>query len=437
MGAKPFHLGWFMSFRPPAWNSPFCAPVDAREWASGDFYVDFARSLERARFDYMMIEDSSMVSDIHAGSYEIDLKHALYAPKHDPVALVPWMTGATTHLGVVATMSASFYPPFMLARTMTTLDHMSGGRVGWNIVTSSEDRAAQNYGLDKLYEHDERYDRADEFVEVVEKLWDSWEPAALVLDCDSGKYADASKVHPINHEGRYFKVRGPMNTARSPQGRPVFCQAGGSPRGRDFAAAHAETIIASAQGVAAMREFREDIRHRMAERGRNPDDCKILFVVNPTVGATDAEAQAVRESWTAPAVQRYRAEAALGHLSALTETDFSSFPLDQPIPDVTTNGHRSTLSDFIRMGTGGKTLGEVAAAWSIESVPLVGSPATIAAEMDEVMQEVGGDGFLITGAGTRRYITEITDGLVPALQARGLTRTAYSHTTFRDNLMEF
>jgi FMN-dependent oxidoreductase (nitrilotriacetate monooxygenase family) len=437
MGARPFHLGWFMSFRPPAWNSPFCSPVDAREWASGDFYVDFARSLERARFDYMMIEDSSMVSDIHAGSYEVDLKHALYAPKHDPVALVPWMTGATTHLGIVATMSVSFYPPFMLARTMTTLDHMSGGRMGWNIVTSSEDRAAQNYGMDKLHEHDERYDRGDEFVEVVNKLWDSWEPDALVLDRESGKYADASKVHPINHEGRYFKVRGPMNTARSPQGRPVFCQAGGSPRGRDFAAAHAETIIASAQGVPAMRAFREDIRRRMAAHGRDPGDCKILFVVNPTVGATDAEARAVRASWTAPAVQRYRAEAALGHLSALTENDFSSFPLDEPIPDVTTNGHRSTLSDFIRMGTGGKTLGEVAAAWSIESVPLVGCPDTIAAVMDEVMQEVGGDGFLIMGAGTRRYITEITDGLVPALQARGLTRTAYAHTTLRDNLMEF
>ncbi|MBM9469648.1 NtaA/DmoA family FMN-dependent monooxygenase [Nakamurella leprariae] len=436
MGAAPFHLGWFMSFRPPAWNTPFSGN-DGRTWANGDYYVDFIRALERAKFDYMMIEDSSMVSDAYAGSSQIDLKHALYAPKHDPIPLVPYLTAATERIGVVATMSTSFYPPFMLARTMTTLDHISRGRVGWNIVTSSEDRAAQNYGMDTLPPHDERYDRADEFVDVVTKLWDSWEPDALVMDRETGQYVDHTKIHPIHHEGRYYKVRGPMNTLRSPQGRPVFCQAGGSPRGRDFAAAHADTIIASAQGVEAMKAFRDDIRTRMERFGRKPDTCKVLFIVMPTVAATDQEAHAVRERWTDPAVARGRAEAALGHLSALTENDFSTFDLDQPIPDVSTNGHRSTLSDFIRMGTGGRTLGEVASTWSIESFPFVGSPATVAAQMDEVMQEVGGDGFLISGGGTRRQIGDICDGLVPALQARGLTRTEYTHEHFRDNLMEF
>ena len=436
MAASMFHLGWFMSFRPPAWTGPF-AGDDGRNWANGDFYVDFVKSLERAKFDYMMIEDSSMVSDAYAGSSEIDLKHSLYAPKHDPIPLIPFLTAATERIGIVATMSTSFYPPFMLARTMTTLDHLSKGRIGWNMVTSSEDRAAQNYGMDKLHPHDERYDRADEFVDVVTKLWDSWEPDALLMDKVTGQYVDHTKIHPINHEGRYYKVRGPMNTLRSPQGRPVFCQAGGSPRGRDFAASHADTIIASAQGVQAMKEFRADIRSRMESFGRKPDDCKILFVVNPTLAETDAGAHAIRESWKDPKIMRVRAEAALGHLSALTENDFSTFDLDQPIPDVSTNGHRSTLSDFIRMGTGGKTLGEVASTWSIESVPLVGTPDTVAGQMDEVMQEVGGDGFLIMGAGTRRYINEITEGLVPALQARGLTRTSYTHEHFRDNLMEF
>jgi FMN-dependent oxidoreductase (nitrilotriacetate monooxygenase family) len=436
MSAAPFHLGWFMSFRPPMWSSPF-AGNDGANWANGDYYVDFIRSLERAKFDYMMIEDSSMVSDAYAGSSEIDLKYALYAPKHDPIPLVPYLAAATERIGIVATASTSFYPPFMLARTMTTLDHISRGRVGWNIVTSSEDRAAQNYGMDHLPPHDERYDRADEFVDVVTKLWDSWEPDALVMDRGTGHYVDHTKVHPIDHAGTYFKVRGPMNTLRSPQGRPVFCQAGGSPRGRDFAAARADTIIASAQGVEAMKAFRDDIRARMETFGRKPDDCKVLFIVMPTVAPTDAEALAVRESWKDPAIARVRAEAALGHLSALTENDFSSFDLDQPIPDVTTNGHRSTLSDFLRMGTGGRTLGEVASTWSIESFPFVGAPDTIAAQMDEVMQEVGGDGFLISGGGTRRQITEICDGLVPALQARGLTRTSYTHEHFRDNLLEF
>ncbi|MFT4084275.1 MAG: NtaA/DmoA family FMN-dependent monooxygenase [Nocardioides sp.] len=437
MPAKPFHLGWFLSFRPPSWQSPFCSVSDAREWGAGDFYVDFGRSLERAGFDYMMVEDSSMVSDIYAGTYEMDLKHALYAPKHDPVALVPFITGATKHLGVVATMSTSFYPPFMLARTMATLDHLSRGRVGWNIVTSSEDRAAQNFGMESLPDHDERYDRADEFVEVVEKLWNSWEPDAFLLDRASGKYADAAKVHPIDHAGRYFKVRGPLNTTRSPQGRPVFCQAGGSPRGRTFAAAHAETVIASAHGLEAMCEFREDIRARMVQAGRDPNSCKVLFVVSPVIGATDQEARLADEQRHDPATQRQRAETALGHLSCLTENDFSVYEMDAPIPDVTTNGHRSTLADFIRQGTRGRTLAEVASEWSIESIPLVGTPTSVAAQMDEAMAEVGGDGFLIMGPTTRRYISEITDGLAPALQARGLTRASYSHATFRDNLMEF
>jgi FMN-dependent oxidoreductase (nitrilotriacetate monooxygenase family) len=347
MAARPFHLGWFMSFRPPAWNTPFSGN-DGLTWANGDYYVNFISALERAKFDYMMIEDSSMVSDAYAGTSEIDLKHALYAPKHDPVPLVPVLARATSRIGIVATMSTSFYPPFMLARTMTTLDHISRGRVGWNIVTSSEDRAAQNYGLDKLYPHDERYDRADEFFDVVTKLWDSWEPDALVMDKVTGKYVDHTKIHPIDHDGKYFKVRGPMNTLRSPQGRPVFCQAGGSPRGRDFAASHADTIIASAQGPAEMKAFRDDIRSRMQGLGRDPDSCKILFIVNPTVGATDAEAQAIRERLNAPEVRKLRAEAALGHLSALTENDFSGFDLDQPqrspkyVVGLHQNGHRRT-----------------------------------------------------------------------------------------------
>ena len=291
--------------------------------------------------------------------------------------------------------------------------------------------------MDKLYPHDERYDRADEFVDVVTQLWDSWEPDALVMDAETGHYVDHTKVHPINFSGEFFKVRGPLNTLRSPQGRPVFCQAGGSPRGRDFAARHADTIIASAQGVEAMKAFRDDIRSRMVTYGRKPDDCKVLFVVNPLIGATDEDAYLQKERMQSPEMLRRRAEAALGHLSALTENDFSSFDLDKPIPDVSTNGHRSTLSDFIKMGTGGKTLGEVAANWTIESVPLVGSPDTIAALMDEAMQEVGGDGFLISGPTTRRFIGEVTEGLVPALQKRGLTRTSYTYEHFRDNLMEF
>jgi len=436
-----FHLGWFTNFAPPVWEGQFSGQNGAT-WANGKFYQDMARSLERARFDYIMLEDSSMVSDAYEGSSRADLKHHLYAPKHDPLPLMPLLAAATKNLGIVATASTSFYPPYQLARTMTTLDHLTGGRAGWNIVTSSEDRAAQNYGRATLEEHDSRYDRADEFVEVVDKLWNSWEPGALLMDRETGQYVDHTKVHPIHHDGQFYTVRGPLNAMPGPQRKPVICQAGGSPRGRQFAAEHADTIIAQSRGVERMKAYRDDIRARATAAGRNPDDIKVLFIVSPLVAATDEEAQ---EIWAARTVSaEANVERALAHLSALTEVDFSKFDLDEPVPgDVTTNGHRTTLAEFLKLGDDGRTLREVAAGWNINAVDLVGSVDTVADQMGEVMAHVGGDGFLISGPMTRPYIGEVTEGLVPALQARGLTRTDYltaganGAPTFRDNLLAF
>lgn len=429
-----FHLGWFMNFMPPkSWRGSW-GGHDAENWADGEFYVDFVKALERACFDYMMLEDSSMLPDAYGGTSEVELKHSLYAPKHDPVPLVPVLAKATEKIGIVATMSTSFYPPFLLARTMATLSHLTGGRVGWNVVTSSEHRAAQNYGLDELWEHDERYERADEFVEVVNKLWASWDQDAVVLDRETGTYADFTKVEPVDFKGAYFKVRGPLNTLPPVGGRPVICQAGGSPRGRQFAAETADTIITSAIGVEAMKAYRDDIRERREKAGLDPDSVKLLYVVSPVLADTDAEALAKVERMKANS--DWNAESALAHLSALTENDFSEFDLDGPVPELTTNGHRSTLGDFLK-NTPGDTLKERAANWSISSVPLVGSPDTVAERMGEVMEYVGGDGFLISGELSRRYITEITEGLVPALQRRGLTRTSYAYDTFQENLLEF
>lgn len=424
-----------MNFAPPVWEGKFSGHVGST-WADGRFYMDMARALERARFDYMMLEDSSMVSDAFEGTSRADLKHHLYAPKHDPLPLVPLLASVTSRLGIVATASTSFYPPYLLARSMSTLDHLTKGRAGWNIVTSSEDRAAQNYGLDHLYEHDARYDRADEFVEVVDKLWSSWEPDALIMNRETGHYVDHTKVRTIDHRGEFFSVRGPLNTLPSPQGRPVICQAGGSPRGRQFAAEHADTIITQSRGVERMKAYREDIRARAVEAGREPDSIKLLYIVSPVLGVTDDEAWAKRDAQLA--AREANVEKALAHMSALTEIDFSQFELDEPIPDVETNGHRTTLSEFIKLGENGtKTLREVAAGWNINAVDLVGSVESVADQMGEVMDAVGGDGFLISGPMTREYIGEITDGLVPALQRRGLTRTEYAHETFRENLLEF
>jgi FMN-dependent oxidoreductase (nitrilotriacetate monooxygenase family) len=425
-----FHLGCFTTFKPLDWLGPW-AGDHAETWADGGYHIDMVEALERACFDYVMFEDSSMVSDAYAGTSEADLKYALYAPKHDPLLLMPLLAKATKHIGLIATGSTSLYPPFLLARSMATLDHLTKGRTGWNIVTSSEDRAAQNYGLDRLPEHDDRYARADEFVQVLLALWDSWEPDALVMDHDQGIYVDYRKVHTVDFEGEWYRSRGPLNTLRSPQGRPVFCQAGSSPRGRDFAAKHADTILASVHGLEEMREYRADMRRRMEANGRDPDTCKILFVMMPVLGDTTAEA-AEKKRRSVRSV-----DAALGSLSAITEIDFSVFDLDSPLPEVTTNGHAGYLSEFTRLGAASATLRELLQGWSISCLDLVGEPSEVAQQMADVMAYVGGDGFLIAGMGNRRYVTEIVDGLAPELQKLGVTRTEYSGATLRENLLAF
>ena len=432
---KRFHLGWFVNFTVNAWNDTW-ADNNGPDWTGG-FYVDMARALDRACFDYMILEDTCMVSDAYGGSFETSLKHAVFAPKHDPIPLVPLIAQATSRLGIVGTMSTSFYPPFLLARLSATLDHLCRGRFGWNIVTSGEDRAAQNFGMDKLTEHDLRYDIADEYVDLVCQLWDSWEPDAVVMDRETGVYADGSKVHTIDFKGHYFKSRGPLNTVRAPQGRPVFVQAGGSPRGREFAAQYADSIIATATGIEGMKAYRDDVRARMVAHGRKPDDCKVLFLVSPILGDTAEEAHQKRQAMIA--APNYIAETLIG-MSSITEIDFSVFDLDAPLPAITTNGERGSLDKFAQWGSG-KTLRQLVAERVDRSIELVGTPDQVAERMAEVMEEVGGDGFLITRPGqtglTRKYIIEITDGLVPALQRRGLARTAYTHQHFRDNLLEF
>lgn len=437
VGAKQFHLGWFMNFTPDEWREPF--GNGGLPW-DGRFYIEMAQTLERAAFDYIMIEDKLMVPQTYGGSSAGALRNAMMVPKHDPAPLATAMGMATSHLGVVATMSTLAYPPFLLARLSSTIDSLTRGRFGWNIVTSAEDLAAQNFGLDVLPEREVRYEMADEYMQVVDALFASWDADAVVLDREAGVYADHTKVRPINHKGKYFKVRGPLNTVPSPQHRPVYVQAGGSPRGRNFAARHADSIISVASGVESMKVFREDIRARAAAIGRNPDDIKILFCVTPTLGETaqDARDRAVRAVHSPSFI-----EDILMSISAITEIDFAQFDLDSPLPHrLVTNGEQGSLDKFQEWGSG-KTLRQLVtggAGGVVSSVELVGTPDQVAARMDEVMQEVGGDGFLICTPVlrvSRRYLVEIADGLVPALQRRGLVRTAYSHDTLRGNLLAF
>jgi FMN-dependent oxidoreductase (nitrilotriacetate monooxygenase family) len=411
--AGKFHLAWFLNFVADDWNGTW---GDGGRDFTGDFYVEIARDLERAKFDYVLIEDKLMVSTAYGGSMEHDLKHGAN-PKHDPVPLAVLMANATSRLGVVPTMSTSFYPPFLLARLASS---------------------AQNFGLDKLYDHDERYVRAEEYLELVNKLWDSWEPDAIERNYTTGTYANHEKVHTIDFEGKYFKSRGPLNTAPSPQGRPAIAQAGASPPGRDLAAAHADTIIANADSVESMRAYREDIHARMKANGRNPLDCKIFYIISPIVADTHDEAVAKRDRWiNDPGYIEYM----LAEISAVTEIDFSQFDLDEPLPDnLTTNGERGSLASFVAGGAD-KTLRELVAGNAMTgAIPFVGTPAEVAEQMGSVMEQVGGDGFLIFSPVmrlNRRYVTEITDGLVPELQKRGLTRSDYTTTMLRDHLREF
>lgn len=288
-----FHLGWFVGrgFGLPTWGRTWTGNVDVRDWLSGQYFVDWARSLERAGFDFIMFADTAYVPDTYGGSAEAYLRNGHMTPMHDPAALIPVLGYTTRHIGLVSTLSTSFYHPYGLARLAGTLDNMTGGRFGWNIVTTSSHQAAACFGVD-LPEHDARYDIADEFVELAERLWASWEPDSVVADEKAGMYVDHTKVRPVDFVGRYYRSTGPLNIQPPPQGRPVYVQAGGSTRGIRFAATHAEAIVCMAKGVDNMKRYRDDVRAHAAAAGRDPDTVKVLFLLDPVMGETRHEVEA-------------------------------------------------------------------------------------------------------------------------------------------------
>jgi FMN-dependent oxidoreductase (nitrilotriacetate monooxygenase family) len=427
------HLGWFVGrgFSVHGWRQDWWGE-DYRDWVSPDIYVTLAQALDRACFDYVMIEDGSLVPDAYGGSHEAYLRHAVNAPKADPMPLVPLLGQATKGLGIIATMTTAFYPPYLGARLAATLDHITRGRAGINLVTAHNDRAAQNFGLDRHFEHDKRYAMADEWMEVVDKLWGSWEPGAILADTEAGIYADAAKVHAIDHEGEFYRCRGPLNLPPGPQGRPVVCQAGGSPAGRSFAAKHADTVIALVRTVAQAKAYKDDMAKKLVEHGRAPDACKVMFCVGISLGDTIEEAQA-RKRRKAEALAR-NPEPRLAALSFFGMRDLSKVALDEPFEQQATNASRTMVEAYTARG---RTLRDIAADPDVDGLPFVGTPDSIAAEMAEAMAEIGGDGFLLTQPLSRRSIAEITDGLVPALQRRGVVRRAYAKGTMRETLMEF
>ncbi|HVY14399.1 MAG TPA: NtaA/DmoA family FMN-dependent monooxygenase [Rhodopila sp.] len=430
-----FHLGWFVGkgYSVHGWNQPYSGTI-AEDWMQPDLYIDLARSLERACFDYMLIEDGSFVADAYKGSTEWYLKNAYAVPKADPVPLVPLIAYFTKRLGIIPTVTTAFYPPFLAARLGATLDHLTHGRVGLNIVTAHNDRAAQNYGMDRHYDHDSRYEMADEWLQIANKLWGSWEPGAVVADPETGTFADHTKVHPIHFEGRFYKCRGPLNIPPGPQGRPVIAQAGGSPAGIAFAAKHADTTIAKVRTVAAAKAFRQRMTEQAIKAGRDPKSIKVLFATSIILGDTEDDA---REKFARHvAAQHANIETKLGGMAYLSMVDFSKYDLDQPLPQITTNASRMSFESYLS-GDGTKTLREMMLDPGSGGLDFIGTADGIAAQMAEAMEEIGGDGILFQDLLTRRKIVEVTDGLVPALKRRGLVRGAYQHEHFRDNLLAF
>lgn len=437
MAPAPFHLAWFLQGSSiQAWNADWTGNI-AEEWMSAGMFLDLARNIERAGFDYLLLEDSIYIGQNWQNRRDIFLKNGMSVPRQEPSVVASLMAAATTRLGIVPTLSTFAYHPYLTARIVGTLDQVSDGRAGWNMVTGSSDFSGQNFGLDHLPEHDTRYEMAAEYIDVVTRLWDSWEPGAIVADRQSGVLIDPEKVHTIDHKGRYYASRGPLNSGPAPQGRPVIAQAGGSAKGRAIAARYADTIVAHPKGIEGMKGYRDDIRTQMRAFGRDPDRCKVLFMVYPILADTAAGAREKADKRAVDAAANLNER--MAQIGWTTNIDFSDHDLDAPLQELTTNGHQSSLQNFIRKA-GGRTLREAVIAHSSTgaSVDLVGTPDQVAGQMGEIMQEVGGDGFLIALPNvSRKTVAEVTDGLVPALQQRGLVRTNYGCKQFRDNLLEF
>jgi FMN-dependent oxidoreductase (nitrilotriacetate monooxygenase family) len=433
-----FHLAWFLNgFSVSHWYGSY-AGINKTEWSGPDLYVDLTRSLERAGFDALFIEDTTMIDDTYGSDMETTLKYGIMAPKNDPMPLVPLLSHQSKRIGIISTVSTIQYHPFLAARLGATLDHLTEGRFGFNVVTSVAHRVAQNFGYDAHLAHAERYAMAQEWMDAVSALWDSWEPGALVLDEQEPRFADHTKVHTVNFEGKYFRTRGPLSTVPGPQHRPVIAQAGNSGPGRDLAARHGDMMLALANTPEGMKEIRQDMHRRLRELGRDPGQFKILYMCQVYLGEDEEDAvashrreEAVRTSPDGLIRQLWTMSYASGG-----EVDYARYDLDAPVPDILGNGETTTMKALLE-GAGDQTLRQLLTRPNRYGYDFVGSSDSVAAQMDELMQEVGGDGYLIFGSTRRTKIAEITDGLAPALRRRKLIRDRYDHGTFRENLLAF
>ena len=396
------------------------------------YWTEVARTAERGGFDGVFFADVRGIYDVYGGSRDPAIERAVQTPSNDPAYLVPAMAEVTDHLGFAVTKSTSYTHPYQLAREFSTLDHLTDGRVAFNVVTSYLESAAANLGLGERLGHDERYDRAQEFMEVCYALWeDSWEDGAVVRDAAAGRFTDPAKVHTIDHAGEHFDVVGPHGCEPSPQRTPVIYQAGSSDRGRAFAAANAEAVFVSQPTPEQVREYVDDLRSRAADHGRDPDELMFFPGIVPIVGATTELAEAKHESYR----EHVDVEGVLALLSGFVDVDLSELDPDQKIEHIETEAIQGTVNAFAG-GESTWTVREMAqfAGLGTTSPVVVGTPAEVADELQWWFEEVGVDGFNVKEVARPGSLADFVDLVVPELRERGLVRESYEGATLRENL---
>ena len=393
-------------------------------------YEHIARVLEAARFDGCFFADLFGLYDVHQGSFDAYLRRGGQISFLDPTVVLPVMAAATRHLGLGATLSTSFHNAYHLARWLGSLDVMSKGRVAWNVVTSATDLEAQNAGMTQLPPRNERYDRADEVLEACFALWDGWEPDAFVLDKARGVLADPSKVHYANYAGKWVRTRGPLSIPRSPQGRPVIMQAGSSDRGRDFAARWAEVVFTIQRSREDMRDFYDDLKGRMAARGRGPHECAILPAVSVVLGETESIARE-RADYLASLIDP---ELNLAAASSGLGADLSKLKAESGLKALQRNQGMAGTEQVLEQVMKAEGIGLKDAAMKRGGNELIGTAVQVADHLQAHFEAGVCDGFVIAPTSCPSMFEQFCRSVVPELQRRGLFRTEYSGRTLRENL---
>lgn len=430
MSERQLHLNAFIypaGHHEAAWRHPDSRPDRIYDVT---YYQEIGRTAEAATLDAVFFADGpALRTDVRYNA----------APGLEPITLLTAIASATTRLGLIATASTTYYEPYNLARLFSSLDHISGGRAGWNIVTTGTDLAAANFGLDRHPDHTERYARAREFVDAVVGLWNSWDDDAVLLDRAAGIYADPDKIHRIDFRGEYLRVRGPFNAARTPQGHPVLVQAGASNDGRAFAARYAEAIFTAHQRLEDAQTFYADIKRRARDFGRDPEHVKILPGISPFIADTEAQAKQLQREFNELTVPEY----GLGQLESLAGESLRNLALDEPVPaelfadagDVTDNAasRRQVIAGIVtrEQPTLRGLLHRLAGARGHRV--FAGTPEQVADTIEDWFRHGAADGFNVMPPYYPGGLDVFTSTVVPILRSRGLFRTEYTGTTLRDH----